>query len=145
MFGNGPIPPYFNAVNPGNFAGGFRGPMSFGAPSMSGLGSTLGRNTAGIGGLFSKLKGSGISLGGILTNTQKTLNVVNQAIPIIKQTGPMLNNMKTMFKLASAFKDETEPVKKNNNTNTSFEKTEKKQSNEKQANYKYTNEPDFFI
>ena len=42
-----------------------------------------------------------INWAGLLSNTQKTLNIVNQAIPIVYQVKPMINNAKTMFKIAS--------------------------------------------
>ena len=37
-----------------------------------------------------------------LDGTQKTLGVINQAIPIIYQVKPLVNNTKTLFKIASA-------------------------------------------
>ena len=46
----------------------------------------------------------------MLNNTQKTLNIINQAIPIAYQVKPMVNNAKTMFKIIGA-------VKGDNNTN----------------------------
>lgn len=45
-----------------------------------------------------------IKWGSILSGTQKTLNVINQAIPIIKQAGPVINNAKTMFRVMNEFK-----------------------------------------
>ncbi len=69
-------------------------------------------------GLFSKL-GNGlntlkaINWKGFINNTSKTLGIINQTIPLVKQVGPMMNNMKSMLKVASLFKDETEaPTKK---------------------------------
>ena len=53
-----------------------------------------------------------INWGGFITNTSKTLNVVNQAIPLVRQVGPMVNNVKSMIKVASVFKDETDKVPK---------------------------------
>ena len=47
-----------------------------------------------------------INWAGLLSNTQKTLNIVNQAIPIVYQVKPMINNAKTMFKIADALKDD---------------------------------------
>ena len=79
---------------------------------MSGAGTK-----GGLGGLFSSLFGGakaasatgaikqGINWGGLLTNTHKTLGVINQAIPIFYQVGPIFNNAKTMFKIANAVKD----------------------------------------
>ena len=46
----------------------------------------------------------GIKWSSILNGTQKTLGIVNQAIPLIKQAGPVLNNAKTMFKVMNEFK-----------------------------------------
>lgn len=50
----------------------------------------------------------------ILSGTQKTLNTVNQIIPIVKQARPMMDNAKTMFRLMSEFNrnDETQVEKK---------------------------------
>ena len=81
------------------------------------------------GGLLTRLANSfsgirKINWSGLLNNTSKTLGVINQAIPIVKQTGPMISNMKSMLRLASAFKDETGSSKRvnkvsNNELNTS--------------------------
>ena len=68
------------------------------------------------GGLFSRLASlRSINWQGLLNNTSRTLGVINQAIPLVKQVGPMYNNMKSMLKVASLFKDETDPPKKNKN------------------------------
>lgn len=42
----------------------------------------------------------GINWGGLLDGTQKTLGVINQAIPIVYQVKPIINNARTMFKIA---------------------------------------------
>ena len=49
-------------------------------------------------GLLGSLKN--IGLGTILSNTQKTLGIINQAIPIVYQVKPLINNMRTVFKIA---------------------------------------------
>lgn len=54
-----------------------------------------------------------IKWGAILDGTQKTLGVVNQAIPIVYQVKPMLNNAKTLFKIANVI---TEPNEEENLT-----------------------------
>lgn len=54
-----------------------------------------------VGGLKSLF--GGIKWSSILSGTQKTLNVINQAIPIIKQAGPVINNAKTMFRVMNEF------------------------------------------
>lgn len=71
-------------------------------------------------------KGLGINLKGInwsniLNNTQKTLNVINQAIPVYYQIKPIWGNAKTMFKMVNALKDDnntpTRNIKEKKNTN----------------------------
>lgn len=47
---------------------------------------------------------SNINFSSILSGTSKTLNVVNQAIPLIKQAGPIMKNAKTMFRVMNEFK-----------------------------------------
>lgn len=55
--------------------------------------------------LFSKL-----SLSSIISGTSKTLNLVNQAIPVVKQVSPMMKNMRTMFNVMNEFKKTELPV-----------------------------------
>ncbi len=106
------------------------------------------------GGLLSRLGLRNINFGNILTNTSKTLNVINQAIPVVKQVGPMFNNMKSMLKVASLFNDATTPsnnknsnTQSNNNTNNSSNnKVNNETSNENTiTNNGYSNSPNFFI
>ena len=101
------------------------------------------------GGLLSKLGLRNINFGNILTNTSKTLNVINQAIPVVKQVGPMFNNMKSILKVASLFNDATTPRNNNNNNNSSNNKVNNKTSGERNentiTNNSYSNSPNFFI
>ena len=63
-----------------------------------------------------------IKWGGILDGTQKTLGVINQAIPIVYQVKPMVNNMRSVFKIANMINEPT-PVKevpKQTNNNPVF-------------------------
>ena len=53
----------------------------------------------GLGSIFSK-----INLSSIISGTSKTLNLINQAIPVIRQVSPLINNAKTMFKVMNEFK-----------------------------------------
>lgn len=57
-----------------------------------------------------------INWSNILNNTQKTLNVINQAIPVYYQIKPIWGNAKTMFRMVNALKSddniETTPTKK---------------------------------
>ena len=52
----------------------------------------------------------GISFSSILNGTQKTLGIVNQAIPLVRQAKPVLNNAKTMFRVMNEFKKVDTPV-----------------------------------
>jgi len=54
----------------------------------------------------------------ILDGTSKTLNVINQAIPVVYQVKPIINNAKTMFKVASIINEPIE-IKKEEKTNNS--------------------------
>ena len=51
-----------------------------------------------------------INWSNVLNNTQKTLNVINQAIPIIYQVKPLVTNAKTIFRIADAVKEEETQV-----------------------------------
>ena len=65
------------------------------------------RNT----GLFRNLF-RGFNFNSIINGTQKTLNTVNQIIPLVKQARPMVDNAKTMFKLMSEFNRKDDKTKK---------------------------------
>lgn len=62
--------------------------------------------------IFSK-----ISLGTILTNASKTLNVINQAIPLYYQAKPIISNLKSLSKITKEFthKSSIKQIKKENN------------------------------
>lgn len=113
---------------------------------------TLGTATRS-GGLLSRLTGLGglrsFNWQGLLTNTSKTLNVINQAIPIVKQVGPMYNNMKSMLRIASLFKDETDPTSNKETQKKEESKTNNTTDNETKENTittnSYSNTPNFFI
>lgn len=81
-----------------------------------------------------------INWSGLLSNTQKTLNIVNQAIPIVYQIKPIVNNAKTMFKVASEF-NKTNNINNTNNTNNNYVN----QSNQYQNNTYNDDGPNFFI
>lgn len=89
--------------------------------------------------LFSRLRG--LNFGEILNSTQKTLNVVNQAIPIFYQIKPLWNNTKTIFRIANAINndDKKTPI----NTNTNSIDTTKKEKIDTDVNN--SNQPVFFI
>lgn len=70
------------------------------------LGSNITNANIGLKGLLSK-----INFSSILTNAQKTLNVVNQAVPLYYQVKPVFKNIKALGKIGKEFN--------NLNTNTS--------------------------
>ena len=96
--------------------------MTRGASLGSGIRSLLGLgNARNLAGGVSR----GINWSSLLNNTSKTLSVVREAIPIVKEVGPMMNNMKSMLKVASVFKDATDvnnEHKPNNNINNNIVK-----------------------
>ena len=117
-------------------------------------------------GLFSRLGGGfqaikKVNWGGLINNASKTLNVVNQAIPLVRQVGPMVNNVKSMLRVASIFKDETDikPSKSKvkgsnlNNKDNNYQKNIKNNSSLEGSEIKeeiskdnsYDNSPTFFI
>jgi len=125
-------------MNPGRFyMPGYMGmrnlPLS---SSMLGMANTAPRSA----GLFSRITSGirSINWGGLLNNANKTLNVVNQAIPLVRQAGPMFSNMRSMLRIAKAFGSETNGINNinarnnvrnvnnnvNNNRNTSVQSNE---------------------
>ena len=90
-------------------------------------------------GLFSGI--SKINWGNLLNNTQKTLNVINQAIPVYYQMKPIYNNAKTMFRLIGSFNDKNSSNQQNNiNNNTVNNNSNTNLNNEKNI----SNKPIFF-
>lgn len=75
------------------------------------IGTTLPRK-----GLSSLLNGHSINWTNLLNNTQKTLNVINQAIPVYYQMKPIYNNAKTMFRMVNALKDDKPNSQRNSIT-----------------------------
>ena len=75
-----------------------------------------------------------INWSGLLDGTQKTLGVINQAIPVFHQIKPVISNAKTMFRIAGELKKNDKPLNNNikNNTNTNFNNND-------------TNRPIFYI
>ncbi len=97
----------------------FPNAMISSAPLASNLSNaaTLGNNIAGanigLKGLLSK-----INFSSILTNAQKTLNVVNQAVPLYYQVKPVFKNIKTLGKIGREFKNINTNTNSNNISNT---------------------------
>lgn len=125
----------------------------FGFPftNMMGNTATAAASTTAKTGLISRILGGGVNWGSLLTNTQRTLGVINQAIPVVKQISPLLNNAKTMFKVMSEFKKEDNSENNvNRMTNNTFDyqnqNVTNQNSNIKVEEVKNTNEgPIFFV
>lgn len=76
--------------------------------------------TSGLGrGLFGSTLRSGINWSSILNGAQRTLGLVNQAIPLVKQAAPMVRNAKTMFKVMNEFKRIEAPLSNSNDVSSS--------------------------
>lgn len=89
------------------------------------------------GGLLSRLFGgaSNFSWSSFLDGTQKTLGVINQALPIVNQVRPMISNARTMFRIADEIRrpQNNEDIRSNFNASTT-------------SNYNRTvNKPTFYI
>ena len=100
-----------------------------GAPAVSALGGAT--------------KASTFTFTGLLNGASKTLGVINQAIPVFYQIKPIINNAKTMYRVA---KEINSNDRKNNNTsinnsNNSYDASSNNVSN----NSDDINKPNFFI
>ena len=141
-------------MNPGRFfMPGYIGmrSMPISNPVVGTFGSTV-RNT----GIFGRIANGvrSFNWSGLLTNANKTLNVVNQAIPLVRQAGPMVNNMRSMLKIAKVFGNETTNKSinvVNNVNNIKQSDTTYNKSNELNNYQTYndnnleSNSPNFFI
>lgn len=97
----------------------FYNPYFYSAPIKSSLGLTKKFN-----------------LSSLINGTTKVLNLINQGIPIIKQTYPVIKNAKTMFSVLNEFK-KAEPVSDKTITET--------ENNTKPNEISTNNYPTFFI
>lgn len=91
---------------------------------------------------------SKINFSSIVNGTSKTLNLVNQAIPLFKQMSPVVKNAKTMFKVMNEFKraETISPTTETNNITNSIEQSYNQETVNETSNYvNSTNQPTFFI
>lgn len=101
-------------------------------------------SSRGISSLFGR---GGLNFGSLLNGAQRTLGLINQAIPLIKQAAPMVRNAKTMFQVMNEFKkvetpNENESVGNQVNTESS---PKVKQDELVQMNSVNDSGPTFFI
>lgn len=100
-------------------------------------------NNGLIGNIVGKAKG--LNWSSILSNIQKTLGIVNQTIPMVKQISPIMSNAKTMFKIMNEFKKTDTPSENvSNGISNSVQKTLVTENAETKQNY-YDNQPIFFV
>lgn len=126
-----------------------RGAMMPGAAMNTAMGTA---GAVSRGGLFGKLGSAfgairSFNWGGLINNTSKTLGIINQTIPLVRQVGPMVGNMRSMLRLASVFKDETDTKvspkqnnvnhsqKQNVNLNQDINSRSSNNNNNEQVNY----------
>ena len=76
----------------------------------------MGMARSGTSRITSLFRGHHINWTNVLNNTQKTLNVINQAIPVYYQIKPIYNNARTMLRMVSALNSSDSD---NNSTNVS--------------------------
>ena len=88
---------------------------------------------------------SGINWSSLLSNTQKTLGIINQAIPAFYQVKPIFNNMKTMFKVVNEFnKDDTITTNNIKTNNNSISTSNNYKSNNIEQINNYNNNSDYY-
>lgn len=122
MYGNGfynpyMYQPYFQASRAVN---GLSGLSNVSGAARSGFGGLSNIGGAAGGSIGKGLLGLGkkFSFSGLLDGASKTLNIVNQAIPVFYQVKPMISNAKTMFRIMGAVKDTDSPSKNVTKINT---------------------------
>ncbi len=98
--------------------------------------------------LFSKLRG-GINWSNFLSGTSKTLNVINQAIPLYYQVKPLVKNASTLFKIADIIKsDDGNGESRNTKVNARGETREEiqtKRTEKRKEEVRSSSNPAFFI
>lgn len=109
------------------------------APNNAALASGTASATSGIKSLLSK-----INLSSILSNAQKTLNVVNQAIPLYYQVKPVFKNLRTLGKIGKEFTKINTPNNTNNITEENEIKNTSQNSDNKNPEESYPG-PTFFL
>ena len=125
--------------------GNMMGPM-MGAPLRSVGGGLL--SLLGLGGRAATGT-SGFNFTSLLNGASKTLGVVKDAIPVVKEVGPMMNNMRSMLKIASVFKDETDITKKEDTSSSKQASSNINSNSTTTQKVEYTNQinnqPNFFL
>lgn len=97
-------------------------------------------------GLLGKLNSASksISWSTLIDGTQKTLNVINQAIPLFYQIKPLFNNAKVLFKIASGVSSLAND-KVDTNVDTDIEKSTTSETKNTSIDKNISNKPVFYI
>ena len=118
-------------------------PLMGGALRTNPLSSLLGaRSAPAVNALGSATKASTFTFSGLLNGASKTLGVINQAIPVFYQVKPIINNAKTMYRVA---KEISSNDRKNTNTNNSNNNSNNNTKTNNVSNNNDVNKPNFFI
>jgi hypothetical protein len=119
-------------------------PLMGGALRTSPLSSLLGARSAApaVSALGGATKASTFTFSGLLNGASKTLGVINQAIPIFYQVKPIINNAKTMYRVA---KEINSNDRKNTSTNSSNNNSNNNTKTNNVSNNNDVNKPNFFI
>ena len=88
-------------------------------------------------GLFSLIRNIGWS--NFLDGTQKTLGIINQAIPIMYQVKPVVANMRSMFKIANAINSPDSNISSSFNQNNNYSNNTNYNNSNNMSNNNYTN------
>lgn len=119
-------------------------PLMGGALRTSPLSSLLGARSAApvVSALGGATKASTFTFSGLLNGASKTLGVINQAIPVFYQVKPIINNAKTMYRVA---KEINSNDRKNTSTNSSNNNSNNNTKTNNVSNNNDVNKPNFFI
>ena len=119
-------------------------PLMGGALRTNPLSSLLGARSAApaVSALGGATKASTFTFSGLLNGASKTLGVINQAIPIFYQVKPIINNAKTMYRVA---KEINSNDRKNTSTNSSNNNSNNNTKTNNVSNNNDVNKPNFFI
>ena len=91
---------------------------------------------------------TGINWSSLLSNAQKMLGIVNQAIPAFYQIKPIFSNMRTMFRVVNEInKDDNKQKKSDNKSNSVADSSTNNYDSVNQSIYNsdYDEGPNFFV
>lgn len=144
MYGNNFGYPFIGGISTPPMSGNMFNPMMQ-APTR-GIGGGL-RSLLGLGRTGSGISSAGrsFSFTNLLNGASKTLGVVKDAIPVVKEVGPMMNNMRSMLKIASVFKDETDTSQKKEVSTSNSSSNMNTDNQSVQYTNQVNNKPNFFL